>query len=98
MQDFCERLIEEKISLATLNADLCLEQMEQMEKEGVEFMDVHKNDVHRKKKRGAIHNLYFAGEVLDLNGPSGGFNLQICWSTGYVAGRAGHPEKAAPPA
>ncbi len=31
-------------------------------------------------------NLYFAGEVLDLNGPSGGFNLQICWSTGYIAG------------
>ncbi|MBQ7196287.1 MAG: NAD(P)/FAD-dependent oxidoreductase [Synergistaceae bacterium] len=31
-------------------------------------------------------NLYFAGEVLDLNGPSGGFNLQICWSTGYTAG------------
>ena len=31
-------------------------------------------------------NLYFAGEVLDLNGPSGGFNLQVCWSTGYVAG------------
>ena len=31
-------------------------------------------------------NLYFAGEVLDLNGPSGGFNLQMCWSTGYIAG------------
>ncbi|MDY6400132.1 MAG: NAD(P)/FAD-dependent oxidoreductase [Synergistales bacterium] len=31
-------------------------------------------------------NLYFAGEILDLNGPSGGFNLQICWSTGYTAG------------
>lgn len=31
-------------------------------------------------------NLYFAGEVLDLTGPSGGFNLQVCWSTGYVAG------------
>lgn len=31
-------------------------------------------------------NLYFAGEILDLVGPSGGFNLQICWSTGYVAG------------
>ena len=31
-------------------------------------------------------NLYFAGEILDLNGPSGGFNLQMCWSTGYVAG------------
>ncbi|NLL36259.1 MAG: NAD(P)/FAD-dependent oxidoreductase [Fretibacterium sp.] len=33
-------------------------------------------------------NLYFAGEVLDLNGPSGGFNLQVCWSTGWVAGEA----------
>lgn len=31
-------------------------------------------------------DLYFAGEILDLNGPSGGFNLQICWSTGYIAG------------
>ncbi|MDR1377632.1 MAG: NAD(P)/FAD-dependent oxidoreductase [Synergistaceae bacterium] len=32
-------------------------------------------------------NLYFAGEILDLNGPTGGFNLQVCWSTGYVAGQ-----------
>ena len=31
-------------------------------------------------------NLYFAGEILDLNGTSGGFNLQACWSTGYIAG------------
>ena len=31
-------------------------------------------------------NLYFAGEILDINGPSGGFNLQICWSTGFIAG------------
>ena len=33
-------------------------------------------------------NLYFAGEVLDLNGPTGGFNLQMCWSTGYIAGQS----------
>lgn len=33
-----------------------------------------------------IENLYFAGEILDLDGPTGGYNLQICWSTGYVAG------------
>ncbi|MEI6835929.1 MAG: NAD(P)/FAD-dependent oxidoreductase [Candidatus Falkowbacteria bacterium] len=33
-----------------------------------------------------IDNLFLAGEVLDLDGPSGGYNLQICWSTGYVAG------------
>ncbi len=35
-----------------------------------------------------IDNLYFAGEVLDLDGPSGGYNLQVCWTTGYVAGKS----------
>ena len=34
-----------------------------------------------------IDNLYFAGEILDLQGPTGGYNLQMCWSTGFVAGR-----------
>ena len=33
-----------------------------------------------------IDNLYFAGEILDLDGPTGGYNLQVCWSTGYLAG------------
>ena len=33
-----------------------------------------------------IPNLKFAGEVLDLDGQTGGYNLQIAWSTGYVAG------------
>jgi predicted Rossmann fold flavoprotein len=32
------------------------------------------------------HNLFLAGEILDLSGPTGGYNLQICWSTGYIAG------------
>jgi predicted Rossmann fold flavoprotein len=31
-------------------------------------------------------NLYFAGDVLDVDRPSGGYSLQICWSTGFVAG------------
>ena len=35
-----------------------------------------------------IPNLYFAGEIIDLNGPTGGVNLQICFSTGFVAGRS----------
>ncbi len=35
-----------------------------------------------------IDNLYFAGEILDLDGPTGGYNLQVCWSTGYVAGES----------
>ncbi len=35
-----------------------------------------------------INNLYFAGEILDLDGPTGGYNLQVCWSTGYLAGES----------
>lgn len=35
-----------------------------------------------------VENLYFAGEILDLVGPTGGFNLQIAWSTGFAAGTA----------
>lgn len=33
-----------------------------------------------------MHGLYFAGEVLDLDAVTGGYNLQIAWSTGYLAG------------
>ncbi|MDH7600125.1 MAG: aminoacetone oxidase family FAD-binding enzyme, partial [Sedimentisphaerales bacterium] len=32
--------------------------------------------------------LFFAGEILDVDGPCGGYNLQICWSTGALAGRS----------
>lgn len=35
-----------------------------------------------------VQGLYFAGEVLDLDAVTGGFNLQIAWSTGAAAGRA----------
>jgi len=35
-----------------------------------------------------IDNLYFAGEILDIDGPTGGYNLQICWTTGYIAGES----------
>jgi predicted Rossmann fold flavoprotein len=35
-----------------------------------------------------LPNVYFAGELLDLDGPTGGFNLQIAFSTGYLAGKS----------
>lgn len=35
-----------------------------------------------------VENLYFVGEVLDVDALTGGFNLQIAWSTGYVAGNS----------
>ncbi len=47
------------------------------------------NEVDPKTMRSKIiENLFFSGEVLDLDGPTGGYNLQICWSTGYAAGEA----------
>lgn len=33
-------------------------------------------------------NLYLLGDVINFNRPSGGFSLQICWTTGYLAGEA----------
>ena len=35
-----------------------------------------------------VMGLYFAGEILDLDAVTGGYNLQIAWSSAYLAGRA----------
>jgi predicted flavoprotein YhiN len=34
-----------------------------------------------------VPGLYFAGEVLNIDGVTGGFNFQAAWTTGFVAGR-----------
>ncbi len=49
---------------------------------GVHVKDVNPSTMESK----LVKNLYFAGEVLDLDALTGGFNLQIAWSTGYLAG------------
>ncbi|MEA2065240.1 MAG: NAD(P)/FAD-dependent oxidoreductase [Patescibacteria group bacterium] len=50
---------------------------------------VQLNEINPKTmKSKIIDNLYFAGEILDLDGPTGGYNLQICWSTGFMAGES----------
>ena len=41
---------------------------------------------HKTMKSKIIKNLFFAGEIIDVDGKTGGFNLQMCWSTGYTAG------------
>ena len=33
-----------------------------------------------------IKGLYFAGEIIDVDALTGGFNLQVAWSTGFTAG------------
>jgi len=49
---------------------------------GVDVKEVDPRSMQSK----LIEGLYFAGEILDLDAYTGGFNLQIAWSTGYVAG------------
>lgn len=51
---------------------------------GVEVKEVNPSTMESKKMPG----LFLAGEVLDLDGVTGGFNLQIAWSTGMLAGRS----------
>ena len=49
---------------------------------GVDLKQVNSKTMESK----SIPDLYFAGEVLDLHGPTGGYNLKIAFSTGYLAG------------
>ena len=51
---------------------------------GVNVKDINPSSMESK----TVKNLYFAGEVLDLDALTGGFNLQIAWSTGYLAGNS----------
>ena len=45
-------------------------------------------DPHTLQSR-MVPGLYFAGEVLDIDGITGGFNFQAAWTTGYLAGKLG---------
>jgi predicted Rossmann fold flavoprotein len=49
---------------------------------GIELKEVNPSTMESK----VISGLFFAGEVLDLDAATGGYNLQIAWSSGYVAG------------
>ncbi len=51
---------------------------------GVSLDDVNHNTMESKM----AENLYFGGEVLDIDGITGGFNFQAAWSTSWVAARA----------
>ena len=45
-------------------------------------------EIDTKTMRSKLYNnLYLTGDLLHINRPSGGFSLQLCWTTGYVAGK-----------
>ena len=50
---------------------------------GVSLDSIDMSSMHSK----VCENLYFAGEVMDIDGITGGFNFQSAWTTGYIAGK-----------
>ncbi|HRH94200.1 MAG TPA: aminoacetone oxidase family FAD-binding enzyme, partial [Candidatus Peribacteria bacterium] len=50
---------------------------------------VELKEVDFRTMRSKVHdNLYLIGDILDFDRPSGGFSLQLCWTTGWIAGGA----------
>jgi predicted flavoprotein YhiN len=49
---------------------------------GVELAEVDTKTMRSKKQE----NLFFTGDVLNVSRPSGGYSLQLCWTTGWIAG------------
>lgn len=56
---------------------------------GISLKEVNMQTMESK----LVPGLYFAGEILDIDGVTGGFNFQAAWSTGYVAGVAAAQKK-----
>lgn len=56
---------------------------------GIDVKEINPSDMKSK----LISNLYFAGEMIDVDGYTGGFNMQIAFSTGYLAGQMVGEEK-----
>jgi len=74
-----------RLSLAgTKSFDVC-----QVCAGGVDCREVSDKTLESKK----WNNLFFAGELLDVDGPCGGYNLQWAWTSGYVAGMSAGKEK-----
>ncbi|MDN3690220.1 NAD(P)/FAD-dependent oxidoreductase [Cyclobacterium jeungdonense] len=51
---------------------------------GIALDEIDPNSLESKK----IPGLYFAGEVMDVDGITGGYNFQVAWSTGFLAGKS----------
>lgn len=63
-------------------------------KKGFDFSQVtsggvNTSEINRDTMESLIcPNLYFAGEIIDVDGRCGGYNLQFAWSSGYIAGES----------
>lgn len=82
---------EERLKLVDLLKDLRLTvlKLDSWDKAIVTAGGINIKEIDPKTMKSKIvDNLYFAGEVIDVHGPTGGYNLQLCWSTGILAARS----------
>ncbi len=79
----------EALTQALVNTQLSVTGKSMNKEEFVTCGGVSLKEVNMKTMESRLHpGLYFAGEVLDIDGVTGGFNFQAAWTTGYLAGRA----------
>lgn len=68
---------------------LCVTGTEPIAKATVTHGGVSREEIDPRTMESKVRpGLFFAGEVIDLDGPCGGYNLQMCWSTGALAGHS----------
>ena len=80
---------EERKNLVILlkNFTLTLEKLRPIEEAIITSGGINIKEINPKTMESKlVQNLYFAGEIIDVDSYTGGFNLQIAYSTGYVAG------------
>jgi len=82
---------EERKALVHLMKDLPLTILDLMSMDKAVISDggIPLTEVDTKFMRSKIYsNLYVTGDILHINRPSGGYSLQLCWTTGYVVGKS----------
>lgn len=84
-----------RLSLSQIEAVLCSMKQWKIELEGTNPFEnaqvcaggVSMNEISLQMESKLISGLYFAGELLDVDGRCGGYNLQWAWTSGYLAGK-----------
>ncbi len=82
--------IDRKTIVQTLkNLTLTVSKVRPLKEAQVSSGGIPASEINEKTMQSKIvPNLYFAGEIIDVDGDSGGFNLQWAWSSGYLAGKS----------
>jgi predicted Rossmann fold flavoprotein len=69
--------------------ELTVDKLHGYEKAIISSGGVDLNEVDFKEMKSKLYkNLFLIGDILDFDRPSGGYSLQLCWTTGYVAGKS----------